>query len=738
MLMLSSIFSFAQKATMSNTNISKVDKVPHENISKSNWVGGNCISNTYWTGSEATGGSEIFIKGDQYLTSGQQVQKVRFYHQNGNKTFSDGSVVNFNCTSYTIEFYQNPNLTTNGYTNVLYTPLYNGQTPIYSETFDLSNASSGVYEATLSTPYTYNGSTPFLVGVKFNNGKGICTIDSVYNSSITGGRFYRLLKASVFNDPTNITADANGFCLYDETDNDNGYYFRLGIELCTNASNPQCDMEVFLANTSNTMFPDTDTVISASSNFQFKVVGYNNGPDFANGTINYTCTADGGHDLLPANYGTDTISIQSQSGLLLTNTISLTKANMNAWGLLNFNITSNIAFASFTSGTLTDPQTNNTFIYNVQRNIPQPTMQTYTPLHNATNVPINTMIELTFDIDIVANPAVLSGITITGNQSAGTITYNIVGNKLQISHSSPLVYGEQYTINVPANGFLHSNYATIPTPAYSWTFTTIDLPNCATMLVPTNGQQNVATNAQLMWNSAANATSYDIYLGTTASPTLVTNVTTTTYSPTLNPGTTYFWKVVAKNAAGDAQNCDIWTFTTTATAQIPDCSSPVSPENGTINVAINANLSWSSVANATTYDVYFGEAGNMNLVINTITTNYSPTLSTSTTYLWKIVPKNSNGEATNCETWSFTTEDEVNLNSHINNDINIYPNPSDGIINIFSNEKASVSVYDITGKIITSFTMNANEVKTINEKPGIYIIKIKTKDTTSIKKLIVK
>lgn len=731
---------YAQKANLSVNDILKTKFNTQSNSAKSNWVGGDCTANTYWTGAQATGGSEIFIKGDQFLTIGQQIEKVRFYHHKGNMTFTNGNTINFNCTSYTIEIYQNPNLALNYYSNVLFSPLYHGAIPVYTQTFDLTNAQNGVYEATLNTPYTYNGSTPFLVGVKFDNGKGICAIDSVYNTSIAGGLFYRLVPITFFNSDPNIVADAIGNCLYDEGNNDNnGYYYRLGIELCTDSSDPICDIETILMNASNSTFGDNDTIIAGNSNFQFKIAAFNNGPDYANGTFTYSCNADGNHNLLSTPTGTTTIAIPSQNGSFLGNLNTLTEANMNSWGLINFDITTNITFASTTGGTLTDPQANNTVVYNIQRTIQQPTLQTYTPLQNSTNVAINSPIELVFDINIVANPVVLSGITITGNQSVGTITYQILSNTLKIYHSSPLIYGEQYTVHVPANSFLHSNSTMIQTPAYIWTFNTLNAPNCATMLIPTNGQSNVATNIQLMWNSAANATSYDLYLGTTANPTLVTNVTTTNYTTTLISGTTYFWKIVPKNDAGYAQNCDVWTFSTIPSTLIPDCATAVYPPIGTNNVLTNAVLSWSPVANATTYDVYFGTAGNMVFVINTAATSYTPTLIANTSYLWKIVPKNGTEIAIDCETWSFTTDNSTNISStNINNPINIYPNPSNGSVNFVTNEKSIVSMYDITGKLIRTLSLNPHELKTIQEKSGIYIIQIKTNNSTTIKKLIIK
>jgi hypothetical protein len=80
-------------------------------------------------------------------------------------------------------------------------------------------------------------------------------------------------------------------------------------------------------------------------------------------------------------------------------------------------------------------------------------------------------------------------------------------------------------------------------------------PAAATLSTPASGATNVPTSVTFTWNRASYTTSYDIYLGTSsANMTRVANVpaqlvvnppTTYSWSTTLQPGTTYFWKVVS-------------------------------------------------------------------------------------------------------------------------------------------------------------------------------------------------
>jgi regulation of enolase protein 1 (concanavalin A-like superfamily) len=83
---------------------------------------------------------------------------------------------------------------------------------------------------------------------------------------------------------------------------------------------------------------------------------------------------------------------------------------------------------------------------------------------------------------------------------------------------------------------------------------------------PPSGATNVITTTSLTW-VAAGATSYDVKLGTTASPPFVaTGLPTASYSPSgLTGGTTYFWQIIAHNASGTTTG-PTWSFTTAASS----------------------------------------------------------------------------------------------------------------------------------------------------------------------------
>jgi len=91
------------------------------------------------------------------------------------------------------------------------------------------------------------------------------------------------------------------------------------------------------------------------------------------------------------------------------------------------------------------------------------------------------------------------------------------------------------------------------------------------------------------------ATSYDVYFSTnqtlvnsSSASVLVANVTGLSYSPgVLSTSTTYYWKIVPKNAIGVATGCATYSFTTNSTAGLPNdfCSTASNLPCGTYNLS---------------------------------------------------------------------------------------------------------------------------------------------------------
>jgi len=112
-----------------------------------------------------------------------------------------------------------------------------------------------------------------------------------------------------------------------------------------------------------------------------------------------------------------------------------------------------------------------------------------------------------------------------------------------------------------------------------------------------NGAVGVATTGQkLQWHGGYWAQTYDVYFGTSPSPPLFAanlalgpSETTSEHQnftlPTLSGGTTYFWKIVSRTAAGLTKTGDEWSFTTAGAAPPP----PPPPEGATTLVLYASN-----------------------------------------------------------------------------------------------------------------------------------------------------
>jgi pseudomonalisin len=116
--------------------------------------------------------------------------------------------------------------------------------------------------------------------------------------------------------------------------------------------------------------------------------------------------------------------------------------------------------------------------------------------------------------------------------------------------------------------------------ADAWT-TPCTAPGSFALVSPTNGQSLAsATQATLQWGASAGATSYDVYLGTSASPPLLqSGVTGTSLVAAVSAGQTYFWKVVARVSCNvaDTATAGPWSFSVQSAGPVGAGFYPVAP-----------------------------------------------------------------------------------------------------------------------------------------------------------------
>src|SRR5688572_27796672 len=176
--------------------------------------------------------------------------------------------------------------------------------------------------------------------------------------------------------------------------------------------------------------------------------------------------------------------------------------------------------------------------------------------------------------------------------------------------------------------------------------------NCDNMnaLSPDNGATvtpNQAETVLLTWTAQVAAGKYDVFFGPSGSGCTTVHATVdapdTEWSPPSNeitPGTTYEWRVVAKE--GGLGGCPdpkpqtpCSTFTTTSCPVAPTLLAPAN--NSTIPYG-EVVLDWDTVPDATSYDLYAGIDGDpLSFKGSTIQTTKSIFIEPGRTIEWKVV-----------------------------------------------------------------------------------------------------
>lgn len=242
------------------------------------------------------------------------------------------------------------------------------------------------------------------------------------------------------------------------------------------------------------------------------------------------------------------------------------------------------------------------------------------------------------------------------------IYYGDVVNDKYLMESFTGDYGQGITITAPWGGapltFVFVSDASTNDIGWDATITVegvSTLPACPTLGAPYNNQTNVSLNPQFLWAPVASATSYKLIVD---NDTIAINSNTGSYyytNDTFEMGTVHTWKVLAIDSVGTSTGCPANQFTT---YNVPACATYSYPKNDSTGLGLQTNIQWTANS-ATSYDIYVGTSEN-ELVFqgNTYSTYFYPTLNYSTTYYWKIIPRNSYGEASGCSIARFTTMDK--------------------------------------------------------------------------------
>ena len=163
---------------------------------------------------------------------------------------------------------------------------------------------------------------------------------------------------------------------------------------------------------------------------------------------------------------------------------------------------------------------------------------------------------------------------------------------------------------------------------------------------PQDNSTDVPVDTKLSWTCSDpdnDPLTYDVYLGKTDNPPLVaSNVDKTTYAPgTLDAGTQYYWKIVAKDNPDDATNGPVWRFTTVS-GNKPVAAFTATPTSGTAPLTVK--FTDQSTYSPSSWSWDFGD-GN-----SSTEQNPSHTYTSAGTYTVKLTVTNDQGSDTKTKT----------------------------------------------------------------------------------------
>lgn len=179
------------------------------------------------------------------------------------------------------------------------------------------------------------------------------------------------------------------------------------------------------------------------------------------------------------------------------------------------------------------------------------------------------------------------------------------------------------------------------------------VPGSFSLSSPSNNATGQDIYPILSWSASTGVSSYNVIVSTNSSFTNATTYNTidNTYQLTeISVNTTYYWKVVAKNAIGNTNASNNYFSFTTFSGNPPGSFTLTSPYNGSVSAGDCTTFSWTTPTGGGGYVITVADNPDYtNPIVNSY--NYDLTskqvygLEYNKTYYWKVVATNMYGSA---------------------------------------------------------------------------------------------
>ncbi len=276
-------------------------------------------------------------------------------------------------------------------------------------------------------------------------------------------------------------------------------------------------------------------------------------------------------------------------------------------------------------------------------------------------------------------------------------------------------------------------------PVWSFTTASAKVASAPDLIMPGANAVVSTGRIELQWSSVSGATSYDVQVSDNQDfSTIVYNGLGQTASSwsidVVESSRTLYWRVRSVNSAGIG-SWSMWRrFSTSATALLaPELLSP--PRNA-VRVEPTVIFVWNEASNAVSYHVQVSTESNFGTIVyekdkligqSTLPLSLAP----STTYYWRVLSENEQGESSWSPVWSFTTSSgTTSVSEEISdNTIRVSPHPVVGSIGLTIDREGiyEVSLLGMGGEEVQNLGkafVGHQDYSTDGLGSGMYILRI--------------
>ena len=290
--------------------------------------------------------------------------------------------------------------------------------------------------------------------------------------------------------------------------------------------------------------------------------------------------------------------------------------------------------------------------------------------------------------------------------------------------------------------------------AYSSSINFTTLTPCG---VPTGvaASSITTTSATVSWTAVSGATSYTLRYRPTGGTWTSVVVTSNTRTLTgLSSSTVYEVQVLSTCSSGNSAYSSSISFTTLTPCGVPTNLST------TLITNTSARLNWTAVSGATSYTVKIRRVGFTTWSTYIVSTNYKQlgnVLTACKSYEWKVMATCPSGTSAYSTLRTFSTtgcgmsgknEDDLHDDAAILPTLALQPNPANDWVQIsfegIAQTKATISVYDIAGKLVYRTQYNNNEgenaitISVGDLASGCYFVEVVNSNGRMSEKLVVR